>query len=247
MSRVLKWIIPRLFVGDVSACVADLQQRVQSDSLSLVFTPNPEQIELAERDEAFFRLLQQGDVFLPDGNGLVWAARRRGRPEIHRLTGRETLQSWLKQDSHTMPRTFLLGGRADAAQVVASRFDPTGKNIQAAVGFADVTAPQAEELEQLWRKLELWRPAVLFVGFGAPRQEKWLVENRERLQRAGVRVAMVVGGSFDVISGQLAKPPAWVESLNLEWLFRLVQEPSRWKRQMWLARFLWRVLSWKRL
>lgn len=242
MSNVLKWVIPRLFVGDVSTCVSELCQRAESDTISLIFTPNPEQVELAERDEKFAQLLQQGDVFLPDGSGLVWAARRSGRPEIQRLTGRETLQSWLEQNTHAMPRTFLLGGRADAAQIVASMFDPTGKNIQVAVGFADVTAPQQSELDELWSKLESWRPAVVFVGFGAPRQEKWLVENRARLQRAGVRVAMVVGGSFDVISGQLAKPPAWMETLNLEWLFRLVQEPSRWKRQVWLLRFVWRVL-----
>jgi N-acetylglucosaminyldiphosphoundecaprenol N-acetyl-beta-D-mannosaminyltransferase len=242
MSSTLQWIIPRLFLGDVLDCVAELRHRVKSDTISFIFTPNPEQIELAERDKTFAQLLQQGNVFLPDGSGLVWAARRRGRPDIRRLTGRETLEAWLEQDAQMLPRTFLLGGQPEAAQTVAEMFDSGREHIRASVGFVDVTVPQSAEIDELWSQIESWKPEVIFVGFGAPRQEKWLVENRERLQRAGVRVAMVVGGSFDVISGQLATPPAWMERLNLEWLFRLMQEPSRWKRQVWLLRFVWRVL-----
>jgi N-acetylglucosaminyldiphosphoundecaprenol N-acetyl-beta-D-mannosaminyltransferase len=242
-DSALQWILPKLYAGTRAEWMQKFAELATGRRLHLVFTPNPEQVELAQRNADFFSALQHGDIFLPDGSGLVWASKRRGGNVQQRITGRETLQQWLKQDLDTLPKTLLLGGRPDAAQKIARQVDPSGKTVRGLAGFANVSAPTASELNQVWESIEAFQPAVVFVGFGAPKQERWLVENRAALESAGTRVAMAVGGSFDVLSGFLSAPPSWVVALGLEWLYRLGQEPSRWIRQLWLIRFVLRVLS----
>ena len=86
------------------------------------------------------------------------------------------------------------------------------------------------------------KPSILFVGMGMPAQEKWIAKN---LQALGIPVVMGVGGSFDVLSGKLKRAPAWMRRLGIEWLYRLAQEPWRWRRIAQLPVFAWRVLKQK--
>lgn len=244
-QSVLSWLIPRLYRGTVRAAVADLRKRAvrpaHGRELSVVFTPNPEQVELAQRSPEFAQLLRAADVLLPDGEGLVWAARRQG-VALARVTGREVVQQWLDQPIKDLPRTLLLGGQGSAAEDLARLVDPTGYRVRGLAGYKRVTKPTDSEQAAVEAMILRWKPQVVLVGFGAPSQEAWIIEHKEMLQLSGVRVAMAVGGTFDVLSGQLSAPPDWIVGLKGEWLFRLWQQPSRWRRQVWLVRFVWRVL-----
>ncbi len=100
-------------------------------------------------------------------------------------------------------------------------------------------SPRADEEEAIVARIAAARPHVLFVAYGAPAQDLWIARTQPRLQ---IPLAMGVGGSLDFIAGVRQRAPASVQRLHLEWLFRLLQEPWRWRRQLALPRFVWAVL-----
>lgn len=105
-------------------------------------------------------------------------------------------------------------------------------------GFLNVTLPKKSEQTRIEKLLKDLKPDVVFVAFGAPHQEGWIIENKELLESSGVRLVMAVGGTFDMLFGKVARAPKWVQAIGLEWLFRLYQEPWRWRRQMKLFSFV---------
>lgn len=104
-------------------------------------------------------------------------------------------------------------------------------------GFEQAAAPTLLEAQAVASLVSALKPAAVMVALGAPQQEMWICRQRQLLDKAGVGVAMAVGGTFDVIFGRLVRAPGWVQSLGLEWLFRLIQEPWRWRRQLRLLKF----------
>jgi N-acetylglucosaminyldiphosphoundecaprenol N-acetyl-beta-D-mannosaminyltransferase len=218
-----------------------------SDEIPLItiFTPNPEQVIQAQSDQHFYQTLQKGDLLLPDGNGIVWASRILQGKKVkttgetisalpERIEGREVVRQLL--DELPWGKFLLIGGRSYEGWY--SHHERKWPRLEWHHGYDDVSHPTHQEEKQLLEYIQKSRPAVVFVAFGAPYQEKWVIAHQEELEKAGVRVAMVVGGSFDVLLGNLALPPAWVVKIGLEWLFRLVQQPSRWRRQLRLVQFI---------
>ncbi|MCA9369719.1 MAG: WecB/TagA/CpsF family glycosyltransferase [Pseudomonadales bacterium] len=110
-------------------------------------------------------------------------------------------------------------------------------------GFADVSRPTQTEVARLHAAIQTLRPAVVFVAFGAPYQERWVMQEKEFLRQNGVRVVLVVGGAFDMLLGKLPRAPRWMRAVGLEWLFRLVREPWRWRRQRALLVYVWLTLK----
>jgi N-acetylglucosaminyldiphosphoundecaprenol N-acetyl-beta-D-mannosaminyltransferase len=107
------------------------------------------------------------------------------------------------------------------------------------MGYQNVRQIEQNETKDVERLIKELRPEVVLVALGAPAQEKWLVQERELLAASGVRVAMAVGGSFDVLLGLVARAPMRWRQWRMEWLWRLVQEPWRWWRMLVLPRFIW--------
>jgi N-acetylglucosaminyldiphosphoundecaprenol N-acetyl-beta-D-mannosaminyltransferase len=101
-------------------------------------------------------------------------------------------------------------------------------------------SPAAAEVVEIIARIRDARPDILFVAFGAPRQDLWIAEHYDAL---GVPVMMGVGGAFDHIAGVRRRAPQWVQDVNLEWLYRLVTQPWRWRRQLALPQFVWSVLN----
>lgn len=110
-------------------------------------------------------------------------------------------------------------------------------------GYQDVKNPTQEEEKHIIQTIKKIQPELVFVAFGAPAQEEWIVAHRKLLESSGTKIAMVVGGAFDVILGKLGRAPVLMQKLGLEWLFRLFQEPHRWKRQLKLLTFMKLVLQ----
>ncbi|MBN1967050.1 MAG: WecB/TagA/CpsF family glycosyltransferase, partial [Anaerolineae bacterium] len=134
-------------------------------------------------------------------------------------------------------RLFLLGAAPGVAERTAAVLECDYPGLQIAGTYAGSPAPQEEEA--IIERVNASGADILFVAYGAPRQDDWIARNRERLN---VRVAMGVGGSFDFIAGVVPRAPRWMQQIGLEWLFRLIRQPWRWRRMLRLPRFIWAVL-----
>ena len=228
-----------LFGGRMSELLSMIEQHLHnSRKLSYIFTPNPEQVIQAENDPDFRLVLQTADVLVPDGVGLVWASELTaivsGQPSLdQRLGGVDLVDQLIKKLLNV--KYMLIGGR-DLNQ---SQLEKMGVVWHS--GYQDATHPRSGEEEALTTAIKQHRPEVVFVAFGAPYQEKWAVKHRQLLEKAGVKLVIAVGGSFDYLLGGARRAPVWMRKLGLEWAFRLVTQPWRWRRQLRLPQFAWLV------
>lgn len=213
----------------------------------IVCTPNTEHVMLASKNPAFLTALHQADLCLPDGSGVVHAANLLAKKQVirERITGREMMAVLLEYAAQHHHSVFLLGGKDDVAQGLARTLKKQYPNlvVTADPGAAHIATETAEEEKRVLTRIATQRPDLLFVAYGAPWQELWLTHHAGELARAGVKVAMAVGGSFDVLSGRLRACPKALSVLGLEWLWRLIQEPWRWRRQLVLIRFWGKVVG----
>ena len=218
----------------VDLIVARAEGAVGAD-VFVVFTPNPEQIVLAQNDAEFAKILPQADLLLPDGNGIVMASKLLGHPLTERIAGVDVVAEILQRVDPT--KILVLGGR-----------DYAGQKFHWIEGYADVAKPTAAEEAAVKAEITKRKPEILFVAFGAPFQEKWISAHREFLHHNQVHVAMVVGGAFDFLTGKTSRAPEWMQHTGLEWLHRLIQEPWRWRRQLRLVDFCVLVIGewWKK-
>lgn len=228
-------------------------------STQLVFTPNPEQLVLAKSHSSFGKILGKADYLLPDGIGIVVASRilslfGKSQPILERITGVDVVSGLL--DHFPKKKFLIIGGRAyvgfeykklQVVDVANKSGSSKGENSKGAVywheGFLNVTQPTADEQKHIVEQITKLKPDVVFIAFGAPHQEEWAVTNRELLQKAGVKLVMVVGGAFDMLFGKVHRAPKWMQRLGLEWFFRLSQEPWRWRRQLNLLVFVKMVVQ----
>jgi len=202
-----------------------------------VNTVNPEFIMTAQGDPEFARILNTSSLNLPDGQGLIWAARLLGTPLRHRVTGVDTVIMLAQMAARKGYRTYLLGAAEGVADVAAHHLQDRFPGLEIAGTYAG--SPALQEDDAIVSRIREARPHLLFVAYGAPHQEKWIARN---LPRLGVPVAMGVGGALDFISGHSKRAPSWLQKLGLEWLHRLVHQPWRWRRMVALPRFAWLVL-----
>jgi len=202
-----------------------------------VVTVNPEFVMAARSNVDFRAVLNHADLALPDGVGLLWASRLLGRPLRERVTGSDFVPRFAVLAARRGYRLFLLGARpgvaAEAARALVSR------NPGLQVVGTHAGSPGVEEEDEIVGLVRAAGPDVLFVAYGAPAQDLWIARN---LQRLGVPVCMGVGGSLDFIAGVVPRAPVRVQRLGLEWFYRLIRQPWRWRRQLALARFAALVL-----
>ncbi|MCS7235611.1 MAG: WecB/TagA/CpsF family glycosyltransferase [Armatimonadota bacterium] len=208
---------------------------VASGGCHLVVTANPELVVAAQSDRRLAEVVRQASLVVADGIGVVWASRWMGTPLPERVPGIELMETVCGRAATEGWSVFFLGGLpgvADQAAQAALRRWPGLRVAGAHHGYFREDGPVVEQVARSGAHL-------LFCGIGSPRQELWLSQHLDWL---GVRVAMGVGGSLDVLAGRTPRAPSWVRRLHLEWLYRLAREPRRWRRQLALPRFAWMVL-----
>lgn len=205
---------------------------------ALILTPNPELIMQARRDPGLLAAARSAALALPDGVGVVWAARRLGRPCPARVPGVEFMGALLEAAARGGRAVFMLGARPEVVARAAERAGMQYPGLRIA-GVADGYFGRDREADVV-RRIAESGAEILLVGMGVPAQERFL--HRHRASFGAVRLAMAVGGSLDVLSGMTRRAPRLVRRLGLEWLWRLASQPSRWRRQLALPRFAWAVL-----
>jgi len=204
---------------------------------AIVVTANPEILAAARRDGELARTLEEAALVVADGIGVVAAARILGTPLPGRVPGIELLERLLAACAREGLRPFFLGARPDVVQEAAEQARRRFPGLELAGahhGYFALEDPAPV------RAVAASGADLLFAGMGADRDLRWLFRNRERLR---VPVAMGVGGSFDVLSGRVRRAPGWVRRIHLEWLYRLLREPARWRRQLALPHFALLVLG----
>jgi N-acetylglucosaminyldiphosphoundecaprenol N-acetyl-beta-D-mannosaminyltransferase len=217
--------------------LALIDQFVRAGVPRQICTVNPEFIMLAQKDKEFKQILDRSVLNLPDGIGVVWAAQRLGQPVRERVAGSDLVGMIADRAQTTGWRIFLLGaaeGVAEQAAIKLSKRYPLTHIVGAYAG-----SPRPEDEADIAAQIRSSGANVLLVAYGAPKQDKWIARN---LERTGVAVAMGIGGSLDFIVGTQQRAPRWMQRVGLEWLYRLIREPWRWRRQLALPRFVWAVL-----
>lgn len=201
----------------------------------LVVTLNPEIAVGAQDDPALRRALRAADLSVADGVGIAWAARRAGRPLPGRVPGVDLVAEVLRLGGSDL-RVFLLGGRPGVAERAAETVERLHGCCVVGVHHGYFTRP--DDVPEVCRRVAESRAELLLAGLG-PGQERFLHENAPALH---ARVMIGVGGTLDVLAGEVQRMPAWSSALGIEWLLRVALDPRRWRRFPRLLRFVWLVL-----
>ena len=217
-----------------------------------IATPNPEMLLEAQKNTNFKTVLNKSWLNIPDGIGILWASTFReiaknssGLSRVlkmifsllglavypkhvqrfpGRLTGVDLMES-ICAISKGIP-IFLLGARPGIAEKVKTFLETKYKGINIAGVFSG--SPSEYDFTAIQASIAEAQPKILFVAYGSPNQELWIAHHLHELK--SVKIAMGVGGAFDFLAGERKRAPKWMQRLGLEWLFRLIQEPSRIKR-----------------
>ncbi|MBQ3509602.1 MAG: WecB/TagA/CpsF family glycosyltransferase [Peptococcaceae bacterium] len=198
-----------------------------------IVTANAEIIYQASKNEKMRNIINNAQMVTADGSGVVWASRQLGEPLEQRVTGIDLVNSICEQSAKDKWKIYILGSApgvaATAAVNIRDKF-PGCNIVGTHHGYFN-----AKEEKQILAELEQLKPDVLFVALGAPKQEYWIADH---LADLGIPVGMGIGGSMDVLSGNVKRAPKWMQKMSLEWLYRLVIQPTRFKRVLALPKFM---------
>jgi N-acetylglucosaminyldiphosphoundecaprenol N-acetyl-beta-D-mannosaminyltransferase len=213
-------------------------QFMSEPGLHQIATVNPEFVMTAQDEEAFRQVLNRVDLCIPDGIGLLMASRWLRKPLRERVAGSDLVYHLAAQCADRGWKLFLLGAAPGIAEQAAAIFQDNYPGITIAGTYPG--SPAVEENDALVQRINESGAEILFVAYGAPAQDLWISRNSELLEH--VRLAMGVGGSLDFITGQASRAPEWVQRIHLEWFYRLIREPWRWRRMLALPKFAFLVL-----
>ena len=224
-------------------CALFLRQKslAEGGRLYHVLTVNPEFVMTARRDQEFAAIIEQCDLATPDGSGIILASLILGQRLSGRTTGVALADQLVKLAAEKGYRVFLLGaapGVAAEAGRIWSRMYP---GLHVAGSYPG--SPDSAEADEITARITAAQADILFVAFGAPKQDLWIERNRASLPT--VRLAMGVGGVFDYLTGRVPFAPAWLRAIGMEWLYRLYKQPWRWKRMLALPVFVLLVVGQK--
>ncbi|WP_069998801.1 WecB/TagA/CpsF family glycosyltransferase [Cellulosilyticum sp. I15G10I2] len=216
-----------------------VSQFVASPEVHTVFTPNPEIIMLAKKNEKLFAILKKASLVVPDGIGVVIASKiRKGGILKERVAGYDLVQNTMKQAAGKGYKYYFLGSKPGVAKEAAKQMAITYPGIQI-VGTHDGYF-KPEETFDIIEDINKSKANILLVALGAPKQEIWIDENKHLLKH--VKVLIGVGGSLDVMAGVAKRAPLLFQKTGLEWFYRLMKQPTRITRMMVLPQFLIEVM-----
>ncbi|MFH1542148.1 MAG: polysaccharide pyruvyl transferase CsaB [bacterium] len=212
----------------MSEAISKIETFLTSGKPNLIVTPNPEIIVACQHDQELKEIMNSADLRTPDGISMVVVSKIKHQPLIERVSGIDLMLEIIRRFPDK--KVFLLGGKPDVAATAAKNLK--GNVVGTHDGyFTDDTT--------MMNKIKETKPDILFIGLGGRRQEKWAAKHLRELY---VPIVMCIGGSLDVLSGQKKRAPRIFQRLYLEWLYRLLSEPKRWKRQLALPKFLYLTL-----
>lgn len=218
--------------------IARVKILLNTDGQHFICTPNPEIVMEAQKDQELMSILQEADMVVPDGIGVVWASKYSSIRLRERVAGYDLTQNLFSELAETEHTIYFFGGAPGVATEAARKMTrkyPGLKIVGIHNGYFD-----GKEEKKIIHDIKKLSPSILLVGLGAPKQEKWIYEN---MRLFGAKVSIGVGGSFDVMAGNVKRAPRVFQKLGLEWFYRLITQPTRWRRMMRLPMFAFTVLK----
>ncbi len=223
-----------------------------------ITTPNPEILLEAQKNNKFHKVLNKSDLNVPDGIGILWAAKYLDiTKNTHskfiklikwffslatipfypkyirtvlkeRVTGVDLTQEICKESANSSMKIFLLGSAEGVAEKTAKILKKKYPGTRIVGTYAGT--PKIEDEKTIIKMINDKKPRILFVAYGAPKQEMWIARNLKKMPT--VRLAAGIGGTFNFITGRRKRAPEWMQKIGLEWVYRLIQQPSRIKRMI---------------
>lgn len=196
---------------------------------------NPEIVVSNYKNEELKKIFNKQKYQIPDGSGIVWASKKNKGKINTRITGIDLMLDICKESQQYSSNIFLYGATDDVVQKAKKELEKVYPEIRI-IGTND----GYEDEEKVVQKLKTMPIDILFVGLGSPKQENFIIKYKDELKN--IKILMPVGGSFDVISKTKKRAPEWMITHNLEWLYRLFQEPKRILRQIKLIKYILLIL-----
>ncbi|MCM3716143.1 WecB/TagA/CpsF family glycosyltransferase [Alkalihalobacillus oceani] len=220
--------------------IARLSGHLEREEKAFVVTANPEIVLHAQEDEAYRTYLAKASYITADGIGVVKAAGLLGDPLPERVTGFDMFLSLLEVANERKFSVYLLGAKEEVLEKTIAAIERQFPQVEVAGshhGYFDWDSTEIED------EIRLKKPDLVFLALGFPRQEKWIAERYDQFEKG---IFMGIGGSFDVLAGEVKRAPVFWQKIHLEWFYRLVKQPSRWRRMLALPVFAGRILREKR-
>lgn len=231
-------------IHDVSfdETVALVVKWAREGSGGYISTPNVDHLVRAKRDLNFRRLVMGARLRIPDGMGLIYGSRLAGAPFRGAVTGRllpEAIVHATRDDPLPMA---MIGGRDDAPAKATERLNAMGGNVVAAVSPRMGFAIGSDEDSAAVAVLKQANPRIVLVGFGAPKQETWMARHQADMPQA---VMLGIGQAIDILGGRVPAAPPWMTKVGLEWAFRMMRDPRRIGRRVFIddPPFFWWMLK----
>lgn len=207
-------------------------------SKAKIYTPNPEMVMEAQKNAEFMKILNESTLTVPDGIGIVYGSKFTKNKIKHRVAGYDLVQGVFDLMKDSDKTVYFFGGAPGVTDAAKSEMEKKHKGLKVvgtANGYFD-----AEREKEIIAEINEKKPDLLLVGIGFPKQEKWIYDHINELD--GVKAAIGVGGSFDVMSGRTKRAPMAFQKLGLEWFYRLITQPTRAGRMLQLPIFMLTVL-----
>jgi len=223
---------------DMETAVEKAKEFLESDKINMIFTPNPEFIVNADKDEEFKFILNSSSLNIPDGNGIVWASNKMKKPLKERVAGYDFIHKMFDFGKNKNISFYFLGARPGIAEKAKDKLKEKYEGIKIVGthdGYFDI-----DEEENIVKEINKSNPDILLVALGSPKQEKFIYKHKDKLK---CKIAIGVGGCFDVISGEVKRAPKIFIKLKLEWLYRGLTDVKRFKRLTAIPKFMIKVLT----
>jgi len=220
--------------------IEEIFGRIERKEKSLIVAINPEKIIKAKEDPALKKLLNEAEIQIPDGIGVILASKIQKGQITSRVTGVDMMMRLCAEAAKRGKGVFLYGGKPGVADKASEKL----KELYPEIKIAGTQHGYEKDNDKIIAKINEAKPDILFVAMGSPKQENWINANRDNLYPT---IYQGVGGSFDVLAGNVKRAPEAFQKMGLEWFYRLMKEPKRIKRQMALPLFLLEVARSKKV
>ena len=218
--------------------------RIEADIFTIVVTPNAEIIKKCIDDENVKKAITSAHMILPDGDGTLWAAKELGMPLKEKVAGVEFGKNLIREAAEKGFKLFLLGGKPGVAEKAAENLKKEYPELSICGVCDGYFEKSGDKSDEIIKKITDSGADILYVCLGAPAQEIWVYENREKL--SSVKLVACLGGSLDIYAGTVKRAPALFVKLKLEWFWRLLKQPTRIGRMMNIPKFMIYVKKYKK-
>ncbi|MFD1135922.1 WecB/TagA/CpsF family glycosyltransferase [Paenibacillus urinalis] len=238
-SKIMGIPVPKLTMTETVQILSEVIEK-QREELYHVVTLNPEIAMSCQHNAALRQIVDRAGLLTADGAGIVMVSRVKRDPLPERVTGCDLLYHLLAAGHQKNWSFYLLGADEETSHAAEA-------NIRSSYPGAIIKGRHhgffhPSEEGRILEEISSANPDILVVALGAPYAEEWIDKHRDQLN---ARIAIGVGGTLDIIAGRVKRAPRIWQRLNLEWMYRLINQPSRWRRQLILPRFAVRAILYR--